>query len=163
MVANLRATTLEPPDAEIQTTFNPFVPMIASDAQALGRQVYFDDLRSALTTNDLDAGGVHPTQVGYNKMATNWFANLTNYISPLGTTNFPEISHVRGVDGWTNVIVTFSKPVADSATNLSNYLLSGGAGILLARIDSTFKAGGVFKNTPPPPPSSSTTYASAPL
>src|SRR5260370_38484646 len=128
MVANLRATTLEPPDAEIQTTFNPFVPMIASDAQALGRQVYFDDLRSALTTNDLDAGGVHPTQVGYNKMATNWFANLTNYISPLGTTNFPEISHVRGVDGWTNVTLTFSKPVADSATNVSNYSLNGGWG-----------------------------------
>ncbi len=123
--ANLLATTLEPQDAEIQTTFNPFVPMIASNEQALGRQVYFDDLRSALTTNDL-ADGLHPNQIGYNKMATNWFVNLTNYISPLGTTNLPGISHVRGVDGWTNVIVTFSKPVADSATNLSNYLLSGG-------------------------------------
>src|SRR6266478_656234 len=82
IVANLLATTLEPQDIEIQTTFNPFVPMIANNEQALGRQVYFDDLRSALTTNDLDAGGVHPTQVGYNKMATNWFANLTNYVSP---------------------------------------------------------------------------------
>src|SRR6266853_1855769 len=82
IVANLLATTLEPPDAEIQTTFNPFVPMIASNEQALGREVYFDDLRSAVTTNDL-ADGLHPNQIGYNKMATNWFASLTNYISPL--------------------------------------------------------------------------------
>src|SRR6266850_1587438 len=33
IVANLLATTLQPQDAEIQTTFNPFVPTIASDAQ----------------------------------------------------------------------------------------------------------------------------------
>src|SRR5713226_8444984 len=135
IVANLLATTLQPQDVEIQTTFNPFVPMIASNEQALGHQIYFDDLRSALTTNDL-ADGLHPTQIGYNKMATNWFANLTNYISPIGTTNLPAISHVRGVDGWTNVIVTFSKPVADSATNVSNYSLDGGLGILGATLDS---------------------------
>src|SRR5438445_5580344 len=82
IVANLLATTLQPQDAEIQTTFNPFVPMIASNEQSMGRQVYFDDLRSALTTNDL-VDGLHPNQTGYNKMATNWFANLTSYISPL--------------------------------------------------------------------------------
>src|SRR5437899_1688007 len=138
IVANLLATTLQPQDAEIQTTFNPFVPMIANDEQAMGRQVYFDDLRSALTTNDL-ADGLHPSQDGYNKMATNWFANLTNYFSPLGTTNLPGISHVRGVDGWTNVLVTFSKPVADSATNVSNYSLSGGLDILGATLDSNSK------------------------
>jgi lysophospholipase L1-like esterase len=135
LVANLLATTSQAQDTEIQLTFNPYVPMIATNEQALGRQVYFDDLRSALTTNDLGADGGHPNQVGYNKMATNWFANLTNYISALGTTNLPGISHVRGVDGWTNVIVTFSKPVADSATNLSNYSLSGGVGILVAALD----------------------------
>src|SRR6266699_1090379 len=138
ILANLLVTTSEPQDAEIQTTFNPFVPTIASNEQSLGRQVYFDDLRSALTTNDL-ADGLHPNQDGYNKMATNWFASLTNYISPLGTTNLPGISHVRGVDGWTNVIVTFSKPVADGATNVSNYSLSGGLDILAATLDSNSK------------------------
>jgi len=138
IVANLLATTLQPQDAEIQTTFNPFVPTIAANEQALGRQVYFDDLRSALTTNDL-ADGLHPNQIGYNKMATNWFANLTNYISPLGTTNLPGISHARGVDGWTNVIVTFSKPLADSATNVSNYSLSGGLDIFAATLDNNSK------------------------
>src|SRR5438270_6716472 len=45
ILANLLATTLEPADAEIQTTFNPFVLMIATNEQSLGRQVYFDDLR----------------------------------------------------------------------------------------------------------------------
>jgi lysophospholipase L1-like esterase len=138
ILANLLVTTSQPQDAEIQTTFNPFVPTIASNEQGLGRQVYFDDLRSAVTTNDL-ADGLHPNQIGYNKMATNWFSNLTNYISPLGTTNPPGISHVRGVDGWTNVIVTFSKPVADSATNVSNYSLSGGLDILAATLDSNSK------------------------
>src|SRR6266436_2466980 len=136
ILANLLATTSQPQDAEIQTTFNPFVPTIASNEQAMGRQVYFDDLRSALSTNDL-VDGLHPNQIGYNKMATNWFANLTNYISPLGTTNPPGISHARGADGWTNVVVTFSKPVADSATNLSNYSLSGGLAVLRATLDST--------------------------
>src|SRR5260370_19044040 len=57
----------------------------------------------------------------------------------LGNTNLAGISHVRGVDGWTNVIVTFSKRVADGATNLSNYSLSGGLDISAATLDSNSK------------------------
>jgi len=73
--------------------------------------------------------------MGYNKMATTGLPNLTNYISlwaPQSTRN----SHARGADAWTNVVVTFSKPVADSATNVSNYSLSGGLAILRATLDS---------------------------
>src|SRR6185295_13727487 len=134
ILANLLVTTSQPQDTEIQLTFNPYVPAIATNQEAMGRQVFFDDLRSALTTADL-ADGLHPNQTGYNKMATNWFSNLTNHVSPLGTTNLPAISRVQGVEGWTNVIVRFTKPVAHSATNLANYSLSGGLSVLAATLD----------------------------
>ena len=85
IVANLLKRG-EPYDTQIQTTFNPFVPGIVARQAALGRQVYFTNLRAALTLADT-FDNLHPTQAGYNKMATNWFAAITNVIGPLGTTN----------------------------------------------------------------------------
>ena len=85
IVANLLKRG-EPYDTQIQTTFNPFVPGIVARQAALGRQVYFTNLRAALTLADT-FDNLHPNQTGYNKMATNWFAAITNVIGPLGTTN----------------------------------------------------------------------------
>ena len=85
IVANLLKRG-EPYDTQIQTTFNPFVPGIVARQAAVGRQVYFTNLRAALALADT-FDNLHPNQTGYNKMATNWFAAITNVIGPLGTTN----------------------------------------------------------------------------
>ena len=128
IVANLLKRG-EPYDSQIQTTFNPFVPGIVARQAALGRQVYFTNLRGALTLADT-FDNLHPNQAGYNKMATNWFAAITNVISPLGTTNAPALSHAVGQTGWSSVVVTFSKPVADDVTNAASFSVSGGVSIL---------------------------------
>jgi autotransporter-associated beta strand protein len=122
-------------NAAIEASFNPYVPIICSNYFAMGREVYFDDLRSALTPDDTD-DGVHPSELGYRKMATNWFAAITNHISPLGTTNPPVIRRVEAAPDWTTVRITYSKPMADNATNVGNYSLSGGLPILHATLDS---------------------------
>ena len=63
----------EPYNTQIQTTFNPFLPGICERQRGLGRQVYFTDMHSAVPLADMP-DQLHPNQLGYNKMATNWFA-----------------------------------------------------------------------------------------
>jgi len=126
-------------DSQITTTFNPFVPGIVAAHAALGQQVYYTDLRSAVTAAGLSSDGIHPNAGGYASMATNWFNAITNVIGVFGATNAPVISHVVSLGGLTNVAVTFSKPVADSATNLANFKLSGGATIAAATLDAATK------------------------
>jgi lysophospholipase L1-like esterase len=74
VVANLLPTS-EPLNTQIQTTFNPLLPGLCERQRALGRQVYFNDLRSVIQLADLP-DQLHPNQFGYNKMATNWLAAI---------------------------------------------------------------------------------------
>ena len=64
----------------ISNSYNAYIPTLVSNQVAAGRQVYYTDLHSAITTNDL-ADGLHPNQLGYDKMATNWFGALTNQLT----------------------------------------------------------------------------------
>jgi len=67
-------------DTSIQSTFNPYVPGIVAKHSALGHRVWFLDMRSALGPADL-ADGVHPNQVGYNKMAARWYEEITRVLN----------------------------------------------------------------------------------
>ena len=51
--------------------------------------------------------------------------NLQVYVMP-GAANPPVLDKAMGQAGWTNVVLTFSKPLDDSATNIANYALTGG-------------------------------------
>ena len=76
LVANLTPrtdnTTLE---SQIQSLYNPLIPGIVARRAALGQNVSFVDMHSALTGADL-ADGLHPNQTGYDKMADTWFAAM---------------------------------------------------------------------------------------
>ena len=56
-------------NTEIQTGFNPFLPGICAAEQALGRQVYFDDLRSAVPASGL---GVQMACIPTKPVTTKW-------------------------------------------------------------------------------------------
>jgi len=133
IVANLTQRG-EPQNTQIQTTFNPFIPGIVAAQQALGREVYFTDLYNTVPLSDMP-DNLHPNLTGYTKMATNWFSNITNLFSPLGSTNAPVLSRAILQTNLTNVVVTFSKPVADDAITLTNYSISGGIPVLDAVLD----------------------------
>jgi len=137
IVANLLVRG-EPYNTQIQRTFNPFVPGIVARQAALGRQVYFTDLRSAVPLADFP-DQLHPGALGYSKMATNWFNAITSLFTPDGSTNAPALAHAYGLVGLTNILVTFSKPVADDATNLANFAVSGGVTVVGAVLDSVTK------------------------
>ena len=128
--ANIIVTTLlpraEPYNTWITTTFNPFVPGRVAAQRALGRKVYYLDMNSCLTTNDLfDA--LHPNAAGYAKMAAAWFPAITNIIGTLGDLNAPAMSRALGITNLQQVTVTFSKALNPaSATNLINYSINGG-------------------------------------
>ncbi len=135
IVANLLERE-EPNNTEIQTTFNSFVQSICARQRALGREVYFQNLRAALPVSDMP-DALHPGALGYAKMGTNWFGAITNHFSPFGSTNLPALTRAVGAAGWSNVVVTYSKPVADNATNIANYSVSSGLTISGATLDAS--------------------------
>lgn len=107
----------------IQAQFNPFVQQRVNAHAAAGRRVTFLDMRSAVPLADLP-DGLHPNQTGYDKMATAWRSAIQAIISPWGDSLPPEIARVYSPD-TTHVVVTFSKPVADTAAALVNYAIGG--------------------------------------
>jgi lysophospholipase L1-like esterase len=120
----------------IQTQFNPFVQQKVDAHAALGRRVTFLDLRSAVPLADMP-DGLHPNQTGYDKMANAWRPAIQAIITPLGDHLPPGISRIHSPDA-THVVVTFSKPVADTAAALANYAI-GGLAITSASLDGTTK------------------------
>ncbi len=149
IVANLLARG-EPYNTQIQNTFNPFLPSMVARQQSLGRQVYFDDLRSAVPLSDMP-DQLHPGQVGYQKMATNWFGVISSFFTPQGSTNPPTLSRAYTSGYLTNVMVVFSKPVADDAAVATNYFLSGGLLIKSATLDPVTKQTVTLATTPQQP------------
>ncbi len=149
IVANLLVRG-EPYNTQIQTTFNPYLPGLVQRQRALGREAYFDDLRSAVPLSDFP-DQLHPGATGYAKMATNWFGVITNHFSPAGSTNPPAIARSYGWVGLTNVTVVFCKPVADEAAVAGNFSLSGGVAVKGAVLDTLTKREITLTTTPQQP------------
>ncbi|MEY3896501.1 MAG: hypothetical protein RLZZ214_2021, partial [Verrucomicrobiota bacterium] len=121
-----------------QVTYNQGIPNLVAQHAALGRQVSWVDLHPTLNAGDL-YDTVHPTTPGYEKMADAWLPAITSVIAPKGTSNAPLIAKAETINDLTKVHITFSKPVADSATALSNFSISGGITLSGAVLDSTTK------------------------
>ena len=74
IVSNLlKRTDNATAEAGIETQFNPFVPQIVANHQALGQSVYFLDLNSVINPATDLGDGLHPNQAGYDKMGDAWF------------------------------------------------------------------------------------------
>jgi lysophospholipase L1-like esterase len=59
-------------------TYNAAIPGIVSKYDAMGDNVIFADMHSALNNStDLGSDGVHPSASGYSKMANVWYQALT--------------------------------------------------------------------------------------
>ncbi|MES2657779.1 MAG: Ig-like domain-containing protein [Verrucomicrobiota bacterium] len=136
ILSNLPLRTDDPNMEAQQVAFNASIPGIVSAQVALGRQVTFVDIHAALVPGDLTEG-VHPNLAGYNKMADVWFPAVTSVITPLGSSNPPAIVRTEPPVDLQHIAVRFSKPLADSATALANFSLSGGLTISQAVLDST--------------------------
>jgi len=155
IVANLLVRG-EPYNTQIQTTFNPYIPGMVLRERAVGYEVYFDDLRSAVPLSDMP-DQLHPDAVGYAKMATNWFGIITNLFSPQGSIGTPPgISRLYGWAGLTNVTVVFSKPIADASAIPANFSLSGGVTVQGAVLDAATKREITLTTTPQKPSTSYT-------
>jgi len=64
---------------------------------------------------------------------------LQVYVVPIFDTNRPTIMSAVGVGNFTQVVLTFSKPLDDSATNVGHYALSGGLVVVDASLDQLTK------------------------
>ncbi|MEO5917529.1 MAG: Ig-like domain-containing protein [Luteolibacter sp.] len=122
----------------LQAEFNASLPGIVAEQVALGRQVSFLDMNSALGAADL-SDGVHPNLAGYGKMAECWLPAVTAAISPLGTSSPPAIARLDSRTDLTHLTVKFSKPLDDSAAAVGNFSLSSGVSVLQAELDSVSK------------------------
>jgi lysophospholipase L1-like esterase len=87
IVANLLPQGDTNNNNEINIIFNPYVPGLVAKHAANGEQVYFTDMHSALTTNDLVGGGLHPNPAGYIKMGNQWFNSINALYAPFTGAN----------------------------------------------------------------------------
>ena len=122
----------------IQVSYNSSLPGIVAEQVALGRQVYFLDMYSALGSGDL-ADGVHPTLGGYDKMGDRWITGVTNVITPYGTVDPPAIAGVDAQTDLEHVTVKFSKPIRDEDAVTGNFSLSGGLSVVGVSLDAATK------------------------
>jgi lysophospholipase L1-like esterase len=134
----------------MRTTYNPLVPGVVARHTARGEQVSFLDLQNALTAEDL-SDGLHPNQIGYNKLATNIFNVITNLITPLGPTNPPAMTHAEGSGAWDKVTVSFNKPLLADSISATNFSLSGGLDIKSATLDPVSQRDVMLVTTPQTP------------
>lgn len=135
IVCNLFLRTDYPDiNRRVRSAYNPFVPGIVGAHAARGEQVWFLDLQDALGAEDL-ADGLHPNQIGYNKVAAHAFQLITNLITPLGVTNPPAIAHAAGSGSRKEVTVTFNKPLQLESIKREDFTLSGGLSVESASLD----------------------------
>lgn len=73
---------------------------------------------------------------------------LQVFVVPIYDTNRPTVLSTIGVGGLTNVVLTFSKPLDDSATNASHYTIDGGITVLGAVLDPVTKSTVTLTTTP---------------
>lgn len=76
---------------------------------------------------------------------------LQVYVVPIYDTNRPTILKAVGFGGLTNVVLTFSKPLDDSATNASHYAINSGINVLEASLDPIGKTTVTLTTTPQQP------------
>ena len=74
IVASLTAVT-EPLNTQIQMMYNSLLPGMCERQRSFGRNIYFTDMYSAVLLADMP-DQLHPNQLGYTKMATNWFSSI---------------------------------------------------------------------------------------
>jgi hypothetical protein len=56
--------------------YNDSLPAIVAAQKAAGKHITLVEMHAAITADDILPDGVHPSQVGMNKMAATWFAAL---------------------------------------------------------------------------------------
>jgi len=96
IVADLNPwTNLEPTNSVMEVWYNPYIPGVVSRQAALGRKVSLCDMRGKLfASTDLQADNTHPTQLGSNKIATNWFSVLQPETKPLPPQRTRELGRI---------------------------------------------------------------------
>ena len=142
--AKIILSTLPPrgdnPDWELrQSAFNASIPQIVSNQVALGRQVSFIDPHPLWVSGDLSSDGVHPSLIGYGKLADVWFPAITRVISTTGTSNPPAIVRIEPLTIRDHITIKFSKPLADNAVDLANFSISPSLAISQAVLDPISK------------------------
>ena len=59
-------------------TYNSQLPAIVEAKRQQGINIYFVDVNAKLTLSDIDPDGIHPNEIGYNKIADAWISALGN-------------------------------------------------------------------------------------
>jgi lysophospholipase L1-like esterase len=97
------------------SAFDATLPAIVAP---LAAHVTLVDMASALTLADLDPGGLHPTQTGYDKMAAVWNAAVESYygVPTLGLS----VQDTTAAQFLPAVAQTYSGPVAGLSSEYMN-------------------------------------------
>lgn len=129
-VSNLTRRKNEYQDSRIETIFNPKVPDIVGKYSDEGFNVFFVDLHTALSLDDLGTN-IFPTEIGYDKIGDKWVEEISSRVQVDGTGLPPRtLLRARGALDSDEVTLSFSKAMPQSKAAISNFAINGGVQVL---------------------------------
>ncbi len=93
-------------------------------------------------------GGGHPDWTFASNANHEVVKTLQVLALPADNTGAPVLLSAAGQSGWTNVVLQFSEPLADGATNPVHYAVDGGLSVLAAVLDPVTKTRVTLTTTP---------------
>ena len=118
----------------IELYFNAYVPATVRKHRQAGRKVDFVDSAKHLGSTYLE-DWKHLNEEGYSNMGNLWAKAIKRNIGPNGDSYPPQPTHAEGSTNGKQIILSFSKPLSDDSTNITNFLVKEGLQIINATLD----------------------------
>jgi len=129
------------PNSERVQAYNATVPGIVGGKVAAGKRVSFVDAYAVIGAGDLHTDYTHLNASGYSKLANAWYPAVRTALGlggpspdtvPPTVTTVSPLSGATGVGAMSNVVATFSEPLAAATMNSTTFELRTSAGAVVA-------------------------------
>lgn len=104
--------------------FNARVPGVVNKHRRAGKKVEFLNIAKFFDANDL-VDVKHLDQQGYKRLGNRWAKGVQRVFGPNGDSDPPQITHAEGSADGKTVTMTFSKPLSDESSNITNFAVTG--------------------------------------
>ena len=104
--------------------FNALVPAVVNKHRRTGKNIEYVNIAKKFDANDL-VDFKHLNQRGYRRLGNRWAKGIQRVFGPNGDSNPPRIIHTEGSADKKTVTLTFSKPLSDKSSNITNFAVTG--------------------------------------
>ena len=108
----------------IDQHFNARVPAVVGKLRRAGKKIEYVNIAKKFDASDL-VDFKHLNQVGYKRLGNRWAKGIQRVFGPNGDSDPPQIINAEGSADGKTVTMTFSKPLSDMSSNITNFAVTG--------------------------------------